>query len=96
VIFYIVEAAEWALKRGDHDVAMPGLDGLVHCCDEGQLAAVAANYFPVGASLVALAVDPTKLESETRYEPGAGGEAERFPHVFGPISAKDVVAVSPA
>jgi uncharacterized protein (DUF952 family) len=42
-------------------------------------------------------IDPTRLGAETRYEPGSGGEGERFAHVYGPIetsAAIDVIAVA--
>ncbi len=82
MIFYVVDEREW--QPGDDVVAAPGPDGFVHCCDEHQIAGVRDRYF-AGANVVAVAIDPTRLACETRYEPGAGGEQERYPHVYGPI-----------
>lgn len=67
-------------------VAEPGQgEKFVHCCDEGQIGDVRRRYFPADEPVVALAFDPTQLAVETRYEPGTGGEPERFPHVYGPL-----------
>jgi uncharacterized protein (DUF952 family) len=71
-------------------VAAPGEEKFVHCCDERQIAYVRRRYFPVDAEVVALAFDPTQLPAETRYEPGTGGEPERFPHVYGPLQREFV------
>jgi uncharacterized protein (DUF952 family) len=45
---------------------------------------------------VALAFDPTQLPVETRYEPGAGGEPERFPHVYGALPRESVAFIRDA
>jgi uncharacterized protein (DUF952 family) len=84
VIFYLMSRRD--LEGGSPDVvAAPGEERFVHCCDERQIAYVRRRYFPADEEVVALAFDPTRLPVETRYEPGAGGEPERFPHVYGPL-----------
>lgn len=62
--------------------------------DKRQMGFVRESYFPTGSAVVALSIDPTALDSETRYEPGSGGELERFPHVYGSIRRTDVVEVT--
>jgi uncharacterized protein (DUF952 family) len=94
MIYCLVDAGEWESKRHEPIVALPGEEGFVHCCDRRQIAAVRRNYFPSGSTVVALGVDPTVLAADTRYEPGAGGEPERFPHVYGPLRRADVAEVS--
>ena len=89
-----MDSEEWQSKRQEAIVATPPPEGFVHCCDPRQIAFVRDNYFPVGADVVALGIDPTALDCETRYEPGSGGEGERFPHVYGPIRSADVTEVS--
>jgi len=59
-----------------------------------QMGFVRESYFPTGSTVVALSIDPTALDSETRYEPGSGGELDRFPHVYGSIRRTDVVEVT--
>ena len=77
-------------------VADPGPEGFVHCCDEHQIAGVVRRFFPPGAEVVAVMVDPTRLAAETRYEPGADRPDERFAHVYGTIPRSAVVEVRPA
>jgi uncharacterized protein (DUF952 family) len=92
VIFYLMLRRD--LESGSADVvAAPGAERFVHCCDERQIAYVRQRYFPVDEEVVALAFDPTRLPVETRYEPGAGGEPERFPHVYGPLQREFVASV---
>jgi uncharacterized protein (DUF952 family) len=93
VIYHLVERQTWVEQSGEPHVAAPGPEGFVHCCDNDQIDRVRAGFFPPGAEVVALALDPTVLNVETRYEPGARGEDERFPHVFGPIPRSAVQQV---
>jgi uncharacterized protein (DUF952 family) len=94
VIFYLLTADEWAATDGDV-VARPGDEGFVHCCAERQVDFVRRAYFPADTSVVALGLDPTTLQAETRFEWGAGGEQERFPHVYGAIPRSAVTEVRP-
>ena len=92
MIYYLTTDDDWQQRRDEPVVATPGPAGFVHCCDERQVAAVRAKYFPAETPVVALTLDPTRMESETRYEPGSAGGSERFPHVYGAINASEVVA----
>jgi uncharacterized protein (DUF952 family) len=93
VIFHLLARQDWQGAAADAPVAMPGEDGYVHCCDEGQIGGVRQRYFPLDAEIVAVAFDPTRLPAETRYEPGAGGQPGRFPHVYGPLPRDQVAFV---
>jgi uncharacterized protein (DUF952 family) len=94
MIIYLMDAEDWDSRRHESLVALPGPEGFVHCCDKHQMGLVREDRFPTGLTVVALSIDPTALDSETRYEPGSGGERERFPHVYGSIRHTDVVEVS--
>ncbi len=94
MIFCLMDAEEWDSRRHEILVAVPGPEGFVHCCDRHQVGLVRENYFPTGSTVVALSINPTALDSETRYEPGSGDELERFPHVYGSIRRTDVVEVT--
>jgi uncharacterized protein (DUF952 family) len=92
VIFYLMLRKD--MDGGGADpVAAPGEQGFVHCCDERQINDVRRRYLPADEVVVAVAFDPTLLPVETRYEPGAGGEPERFPHVYGPLQREFVAFV---
>jgi uncharacterized protein (DUF952 family) len=85
MIFYLLPRKDWESERLG-PVAVPAEeDRFVHCCDERQISYVRQRFFPVGREVVAVAFDPTRLPAETRYEPGIGGEPERFPHVYGTL-----------
>ncbi|MGH8979807.1 MAG: DUF952 domain-containing protein [Acidimicrobiales bacterium] len=90
MIFHLVSRSAWETGTGEL-VAAPGREGFVHCCDEQQIDDVRLRYFLAEDEVVALAVDPTRLASETRYERGSGGEGERFAHVYGGLR-RDAVA----
>jgi uncharacterized protein (DUF952 family) len=94
MIFFLMDAEEWDARRHESLVATPGPEGFVHCCDRNQVSFVRESYFPTGSTVAALIIDPTRLDSETRYESGSGGEPERFPHVYGAIRRTDVVEVA--
>ena len=93
MIYHLLLASEWESKHGSATVAIPEQDDFLHCCEGRQLTPVREAYFPSGSKVVALEVDPTLLGVETRYELGSGGEMERFPHIYGPIQASDVISV---
>lgn len=92
MIVLLLDQASWDADAAV--VASPGEDGFVHCCDEHQVAGVRRRYFPSDSPVVAVTVDPTRLSCETRYEPGTGGEPERYPHVYGDIERSAVVSVT--
>lgn len=93
MIYLLIDSDAW-YSAHDDPIARPGPEGFVHCCDDRQRASVRANYFPEGAEIVSLGLDPTLLAHDTRYEAGSGGEGERFPHVYGPVSRSEVLDVS--
>jgi uncharacterized protein (DUF952 family) len=90
VIYLVMPTSDWESHDGDM-LARPGEGGFVHCCDEGQIEQVRRDYFPADQDVVALALDPTQLTAETRYEPGSGGEPQRFPHVYGAVARASVL-----
>lgn len=93
MIFHLLVRQDWHAATADAPVAVPGEDGFVHCCDEAQIAGVRRRWFAPDAEIVAVAFDPTRLPAEIRYEPGAGGELERFPHVYGALPRDRVASV---
>ena len=53
-----------------------------------------ANVFYAGQhGLVLLVIDPGRLTSELRWEPGTDLATELFPHIYGPINLDAVVQV---
>ena len=80
-------------------------DGFVHCCaGPASALAVARDYFGSAAEpVLALAIDPSRLDAELVFEapaplPGAPREhlatAEKFPHVYGPIALRAIAGAA--
>ena len=95
MIYYLLVRQAWEEGRDTDPVAEVGDEGFVHCCDERQIEAVRRIYFASNQDVLALEFDPTQLDVETRYEPGSGGEAERFPHAYGALRREAVKSVRP-
>jgi uncharacterized protein (DUF952 family) len=88
--WHLVPAAVWEAQRSA-DIYRPEAfesDGFVHCTDGlDQLLVPANTYYRDDARpYLALEIDLDAVAAPVRYD----DEAERYPHVYGPI---DVVAV---
>jgi uncharacterized protein (DUF952 family) len=93
MIFLLAMRATWERGGDTAPLVSPDTDPFVHGCDEAQIEFVYRSYFSGETDVLALGLDPTRLDAETRYEPGSRGEPQRFPHVYGPIHRADVVEV---
>ncbi len=78
-------ALEAGVYRGD---TLDG-EGFIHCSTPDQVLRVADALYRGRRDLVLLVIEPGRVPSEIRYE----GEAERFPHVYGPVPVEAVTAV---
>ena len=80
-------------------------DGFVHCAGSPAVAlSVATDYFRDAGTVYLLVIDPASLTAPLRFEaaaPIAGGgrahlaQADRFPHVYGPIDRGAIVEAGP-
>lgn len=100
-VFHLAVAEEWAGVAGsgrsyDRSTIDQSLEqvGFVHCALMGQVAGVVERYYVGRTDIVVLTIDPSRLESELRLE-NTGGGTELFPHIYGPLTAESVVAVTP-
>ena len=105
-IYHITTAAELRAHCAGDSYAPASLEreGFVHCtATQSTLLAVARDYYDDATPpLLVLAIDPTRLAAELRFEaaaPIAGGgtahlaSAELFPHLYGPLELAAVVGV---
>ena len=99
-ILHMALPEDWDAARpsGEYRISTRGMtldeQGFIHCSYPRQIETVAnAIYYDV-AELVLLHIEPTLLEAEIKVEPGAAGESELFPHVYGPIPTAAVVATT--
>jgi uncharacterized protein (DUF952 family) len=97
VIYHIAQSTDWqaAQAAGKYVADTLATAGFIHCSDEAQVARVANARFSGRNDLVVLAIDPTRLGSEVRYEVGEPATGERFPHCYGPIELAAVVTATP-
>jgi uncharacterized protein (DUF952 family) len=93
VIYHLLPRQDGEKRCLEGEVAAPGGDGFVHCCEERQVGPVRERWFPPEVAVVALGFDPTTLACRPSLVTRLAGESERFPHVYGPLRADDVLAV---
>lgn len=93
-VYKIVRAAEWDGAR--YTPSADDLrDGFVHLSAGDQVEGTRLKHFAGEQSLRVLTIDPRRLPAGAlRWEPSRGGE--RFPHLYGALTAAAVVAERPA
>jgi membrane-associated phospholipid phosphatase len=93
-IFHLVAAADWdPADPADFHAASLDREGFIHCSNADQVAWVANEFYSGQAALVALCIDTAALSSRLVDEdPGCG---QRFPHVYGAIDRRAIVAAIP-
>ena len=101
-IFHIAVVAEWeaAALAGEYRVSTLGatLDevGFIHGSFRQQVERIGSiHYAAVVAPVTVLRIDRHRLSSPVRVENLEGG-SELFPHIYGPIPVRAVVATIPA
>jgi uncharacterized protein (DUF952 family) len=94
-ILHITSRAAWseAEARGRYTAESLVKEGFIHCSKTGQVIRVANLIYSGQSGLVLLVIDPGRLTSELRWEPGTDLASELFPHVYGPINPEAVVRV---
>lgn len=95
LIYHITPRVTWeaAQQRGKYEADSLATQGFIHCSKPNQILPVAENLFHGQHGLVILAIDPAKLKSPLRWEPGEDLTAEVFPHIYGPINLDAVYNV---
>lgn len=95
MIYHITSRADWqsAQKNGSYTADSLAAEGFIHCSKAEQVAGVAARFYAGQRGLVLLAIDPKKLTSDLRYEPGSDKPDELFPHIYGPLNLEAVASV---
>ena len=94
-ILHLTARADWAAATTDGAYRADSLagQGFIHCSTAAQLLRVANSFYAGQHGLVVLVLDPGKLRSPVRWEPGSDKPDELFPHVYGPIDLEAVVRV---
>ncbi len=94
MIYHIASRADWqsAHKSGSYTADSLAAQGFIHCSKAEQVAGVLARFYAGQSGLVLLVIDPQKLTSDLRYEPGSDKPDELFPHIYGPLNLEAVAS----
>jgi uncharacterized protein (DUF952 family) len=96
-IYKILSQADW---RAAHEAGrfegspLDIAEGFIHFSTAAQAQETARRHFAGQADLVVLEVEADDLGEALRWEPSRGGEL--FPHLYGPLSAQQVLYVTDA
>ncbi len=95
LVYHITSRTDWdrAQKSGSYTADTLMKQGFIHCSKADQILRVANDFYKGQSGLVILAIDPAKLTSPLRWEPGVDLTAEDFPHIYGPINLDAVYNV---
>ena len=101
-IFHIATLADWqqAQASGAYTTSTRGVtleqEGFIHASRADQWESVrTAFYADVAEPLLLLEIDTDLVDVPVVEEPPAPGVTETFPHVYGAIAPRAVVAVTP-
>ncbi|TLF79457.1 DUF952 domain-containing protein [Nocardia cyriacigeorgica] len=96
-LVHLCTVTEWRTAEATGARRPPSLDaeGFVHLSTPQQVHLPANRLFAGRRDLVLLRLDPARLGSPVRWEPGVPSDdpGMLFPHLYGPLPAAAVVAV---
>jgi uncharacterized protein (DUF952 family) len=94
-ILHLTSRAAWeaADRAGVYRADSLAGQGFIHCSTAAQVLRVANKFYPGQHGLVLLVLDPARLTSAVRWEPGSDKPDELFPHIYGPINPQAVLRV---
>ena len=99
VLVHLCSNDEWsaAQERGQHRPESLDGSGFVHLSTPEQVHLPANRLYAGRTDLVLLRIDPTRLTSDVRWEPGVATDPESmlFPHLYGPLPVDSVISVTP-
>lgn len=101
MILHITSKQDWADAQAKGEYTAPSIatEGFIHFSTEKQALHVANAFYRGRTDLVLLVVDEGKLKPELKWEPPAGppadniSEADKFPHLYGPLNLDAVASV---
>ncbi|MDQ2627885.1 MAG: DUF952 domain-containing protein [Actinomycetota bacterium] len=97
ILVHLCGARDWAAAQAAGALRPESLDGVgfVHLSTPQQVHLPANRLYRGRTDLVLLQVDPAKVASPVRWEPGVPGDPEAmlFPHLYGPLPVDAVIGV---
>ncbi|WP_324198735.1 DUF952 domain-containing protein [Nocardia amamiensis] len=96
-LVHLCTSAEWLSARqiGEYRAPSLGAAGFIHLSAPGQVHLPANRLFAGRRDLVLLRIDPGRVGSPIKWEPGVPSDPESmlFPHLYGPLPLVAVTAV---
>jgi uncharacterized protein (DUF952 family) len=97
-LVHLCSVDDWRLAQdlGEHRPDSLDDAGFVHLSTPEQVHLPANRLYAGRADLVLLRIDPARLSSEIRWEPGVASDPNSmvFPHLYGPLPAAAVISVT--
>jgi uncharacterized protein (DUF952 family) len=96
-VYKLVTPQAWARARDSGAVAPAEIDrkdGYIHLSTAAQTLETARRHFSEAPELLALEIDPDRVDGEIRFEI-APTRGEAFPHLYGALPLSAVVRVRP-
>ncbi|MEO5745307.1 MAG: DUF952 domain-containing protein [Terracoccus sp.] len=100
-IYHLAQQSHWraAQARGSYSQSTVGRtldeEGFIHASTAEQWPLVRKRFYAaIDEPLMLLEIDEAKLTADLVREPGHPGSDELFPHVYGPIEVRAVVATT--
>jgi uncharacterized protein (DUF952 family) len=98
VLVHLCSIDDWRLAqtRGEHRPDSLDSAGFVHLSTPEHVHLPANRLYAGRTDLVLLRVDPARLSSPVRWEPGVATDPASmvFPHLYGPLPAAAVISVT--
>ena len=94
-IVHICPRNAWdaAQEQGAYRAPSLETEGFIHCSQPDQVLKVANYFYQEIPDLVLLWIDSHNLNAEIKYDLGADGSKERYPHIYGPVNLDAVIAI---
>lgn len=96
ILVHLCTARSWSLVRQRGVLRPEPTIGFIHLSTPEQVHLPANRLYRGRRELVLLSVDPGRIRSPLRWEPGTDADAQAmlFPHLYGPLPASAVVDVT--
>jgi uncharacterized protein (DUF952 family) len=98
VLVHICTADDWNSAQGDGELRPDSLasNGFVHLSTPEQVHLPANRLYAGRTDLLLLRIDPARLSSPVRWEPGVPTDSDTmvFPHLYGTLPVTAVISVT--
>lgn len=97
-LFHLCAAGEWSAAQTRGELLPESLSGagFIHLSTPDQVHLPANRLYRGRTDLVLLHIDPARLHSVLRWEPGIATDPDSmlFPHLYGPLPVDAVIKVT--